>query len=843
MTAVSTSSEGASTDSSNDSAMSFITHSTADLVEISRKQEADETASGAEDAYCQLVFSKSKVYVYPSTHSKENIAGYVAIVQQGGAYLLSWIPERVVNDEEQDKFVLVEAAADGRPISRLQPDADSVLVSSSLTSKPAEHAFSLPITSIYSLEVRPPTLSAWYGTIVIHTFGGISLPPLYFHDDESPSTVFTRDARKTLLDTSKGKAPALLQRLPSSWGGEALINKMRQYANVIRSNIEPTLYLVNPNTADLEAHSTFFFDDDVIGIPSKPTSTAYAAAGTNVRKDARGSILHEALKPDRRFRSTRTGETHSQSPAMDDLTFSLLSSFSKLTRNARSAAQSIAHPILSHRLAKPILPHLPPPIANLYTAHPEWSKWEEEAGVGGYDAARVYLAKWSRIVAEEGERARRAEVGCEGEEEGALGAFEVLATTYSIQRPRTTRATNQPIEASEWAAYFDPATGVLLLAEDEARRRIFQRGLVPAARKQAWPFLLGMFDWTSSAEDRRAALAAKTTEYHDLRSLWYGQTQVTSTDEFIEENHRIEIDCRRTDRIQPMFAATAEEEQGPTSLAGLDASLHTRASSGGQPASNIHVRRLQEILLTYNFFETELGYVQGMSDLCSPLYVTFDADKITTFWCFVGLMERMKRNFLRDQSGMKQQLSQLQELIALMDPELYKHFDKTDSLNLFFCFRQLLILFKREFTFAQIPMLWENFWTDVCGTSPQCFFALAILQTHRDPIIRHLVYFDEVLAYINGLSLTMEVEPLLAQAEILYKTFQLVVEDNDRRRAEAAAKDAPGSTEDILRRRGALGFKDARLKKLEDEDAAKAAKPLPPPISDNLRSLLTPTPS
>lgn len=48
-----------------------------------------------------------------------------------------------------------------------------------------------------------------------------------------------------------------------------------------------------------------------------------------------------------------------------------------------------------------------------------------------YDAARVYLAKWARIVAEEGERARRAEVHFAGpggrDEDSEVGAFEVLA--------------------------------------------------------------------------------------------------------------------------------------------------------------------------------------------------------------------------------------------------------------------------------------------------------------------------------------------------------------------------------------------------------------------------------
>jgi len=34
------------------------------------------------------------------------------------------------------------------------------------------------------------------------------------------------------------------------------------------------------------------------------------------------------------------------------------------------------------------------------------------------------------------------------------------------------------------------------------------------------------------------------------------------------------------------------------------------------------------------------GYVQGMSDLCAPLYVVMGSDEELTFWCFVEVMNR-----------------------------------------------------------------------------------------------------------------------------------------------------------------------------------------------------------
>jgi hypothetical protein len=36
-----------------------------------------------------------------------------------------------------------------------------------------------------------------------------------------------------------------------------------------------------------------------------------------------------------------------------------------------------------------------------------------------------------------------------------------------------------------------------------------------------------------------------------------------------------------------------------------------------------------------------IGYVQGMSDLCAPIYVIMGADETLTFWCFVAFMDRM----------------------------------------------------------------------------------------------------------------------------------------------------------------------------------------------------------
>lgn len=58
--------------------------------------------------------------------------------------------------------------------------------------------------------------------------------------------------------------------------------------------------------------------------------------------------------------------------------------------------------------------------------------------------------------------------------------------------------------------------------------------------------------------------------------------------------------------------------------------------------TNKHLETLKDILLTYNVYNTTLGYVQGMSDLLSPIYAVMNEEYLA-FWSFVGYMERMVR--------------------------------------------------------------------------------------------------------------------------------------------------------------------------------------------------------
>ncbi|KAG8807916.1 GTPase activating protein, partial [Serendipita sp. 399] len=222
------------------------------------------------------------------------------------SYLLAWIPESMLREkgvEEWSKFTAVES-------SEPTDDEDAVLVD--IPSRHGEpYAFSVSLSSVYSLIVHPPSFSSWYGSITIHLTSGETLPTLFFHDDESRSF--------------NSIAPGSSQP-PSTWGGEVLLARLRNYANVVRSSLQNNLYLVDPSRADLETHTTLLFSDDAVdeilspssGTPRHPRRSNQSSSNGNQRHPNRNSVLHQTLS----------------SPSASQTRMAFLNGFSQITRGA-----------------------------------------------------------------------------------------------------------------------------------------------------------------------------------------------------------------------------------------------------------------------------------------------------------------------------------------------------------------------------------------------------------------------------------------------------------------------------------------------------------------------------
>uniref|UniRef100_A0A8K9WTA5 TBC1 domain family member 15 n=1 Tax=Oncorhynchus mykiss TaxID=8022 RepID=A0A8K9WTA5_ONCMY len=212
------------------------------------------------------------------------------------------------------------------------------------------------------------------------------------------------------------------------------------------------------------------------------------------------------------------------------------------------------------------------------------------------------------------------------------------------------------------------------------KQTIFKGGLCHVLRKEAWKFLLGYFPWESTLEERRKK------------------------------------DVNRTDRTNTFY----EGQDNPGLIL------------------------LHDVLMTYCMYDFDLGYVQGMSDLLSPILYVME-DEVDAFWCFVSFMDQMHQNFEEQMQGMKTQLIQLSTLLRLLDLSFWNYLVAQDSGHLYFCFRWLLIRFKRELSFPDVLRLWEVMWTGLPCQNFHLLVCCAILDSEKHQIMEKQYGFNEIL--------------------------------------------------------------------------------------------------
>jgi TBC1 domain family member 15 len=149
-------------------------------------------------------------------------------------------------------------------------------------------------------------------------------------------------------------------------------------------------------------------------------------------------------------------------------------------------------------------------------------------------------------------------------------------------------------------------------------------------------------------------------------------------------------------------------------------------------------------------------------------------DEVISFWCFEHLMKSKEQNFFINSEGMENQLNQLRGLLKILDRDLYFYLESKEATNLYFCFRWLLVIFKREFEFQQILRLWESLFTDYLGSNFHLFIAYGVLTLHRDKILGDEMSFDEILKYCIDLSGHLDLDEVMFQAEKSFLHYQAI---------------------------------------------------------------------
>ena len=320
--------------------------------------------------------------------------------------------------------------------------------------------------------------------MVINTRAGDSFPALFFHDDECQSTILQRKKK------AKENFDPFGEDGGTVWGGDEVLRSLKRYVTVEKSGADPSVYLIEPSP------------EDQVGFGGKPAS---AASSPRIGGQTAGPL--GVSGPSAASSSNKDAGMDPVTKALKQARWSFLEKMSQVTNFTRRTAQDIVES-----------PKVPPQVRRLMK-NPEVQTLQEE-----FDSARIYLARWAMGIAEQSEKERSQRIFTAQDvlemEDTDVGEFELLETQASSMSLSDKR---KPVNLQEWQGFFDARTGRLNLTVDEVKERIFLGGLDSSdgVRKEAWLFLLGVYEWNSSSEERAAVLNSKRDEFIRIKGAWW----------------------------------------------------------------------------------------------------------------------------------------------------------------------------------------------------------------------------------------------------------------------------------------------------------------------------------
>ncbi|VDK22394.1 unnamed protein product [Taenia asiatica] len=271
-----------------------------------------------------------------------------------------------------------------------------------------------------------------------------------------------------------------------------------------------------------------------------------------------------------------------------------------------------------------------------------------------------------------------------------------------------------PVSLEMWQRHLDH-DGRVTVAE-KLQTYIYNGGIEPDLRPIAWKYLFGYLKWDFTKDENAKRVQSKQ-----------------------ERKSIIEKDTYRTDRQTALF----------------------RDNSAGA------LTRLYNILMTYTFYNPDLGYFQGMNDLLAVIMSVIDGEE-DAFWCFAGLLDRVSGHFSNDLSSLSSQFIGLFKLIEILMPRFARFLREKEATSMSFCFRWFLIIFKREFSYDDIKILWETLFSGAAPKNFQLLIAVAIFDSEADTIIRNCSDISQILQHINGLSERINLQNVLSRAQGIY---------------------------------------------------------------------------
>ncbi|KAJ0792468.1 putative Rab-GTPase-TBC domain-containing protein [Helianthus annuus] len=248
-----------------------------------------------------------------------------------------------------------------------------------------------------------------------------------------------------------------------------------------------------------------------------------------------------------------------------------------------------------------------------------------------------------------------------------------------VPKTRFKPKVGKTLSERRWNAAFDQ-DGRLDIAA--VLRRIQRGGIHPSIKGAVWEFLLGCYDPNSTSEERENLRKKRRWEqYNSWKEECKKIVPIIGTGNFVmaplesEDGEPVESNGI----LQPNSDDESDKKVSQWKLSlhqiGLDVVRTDRALVFYENEAN--QAKLWDLLAIYTWVDDDIGYVQGMNDICSPMVILLK-DEADAFWCFEHAMRRVRENFRSNATsmGVQAQLGILSQVMRVVDPKLHQHLGK-----------------------------------------------------------------------------------------------------------------------------------------------------------------------
>jgi hypothetical protein len=216
------------------------------------------------------------------------------------------------------------------------------------------------------------------------------------------------------------------------------------------------------------------------------------------------------------------------------------------------------------------------------------------------------------------------------------------------------------------------------------------------------------------------------------------------------------------------------------------------------------------LLYVWSMRHPASGYVQGLNDLVTPFFVIFlsqwknngDIDQVLdlneddlqelgdetlmvieadSYWCFTKMMDRIQTNYTHNQPGLTKMIKKMEEIIKLVDADLFQHLEQFEITFMQFSFRWMNCYLMREFPLKLIIRIWDTYFSEDDAFNSFHLYVCACLLLNFSEKIKKMTEFQETMMFLQNLPMTNwsieEIEVLLAKAYQISAIYGLIIKD------------------------------------------------------------------